>query len=149
MADTISKERRSANMSRIKCKNTSLEIKVRKYLYHHGFRYRKNVKDLPGKPDIVLRKYNTVIFVNGCFWHQHRNCKLATMPKSNVDFWTNKLERNVNNDVKNIKELTNMGYHVITVWECEIKNCFNYRMDQLVEEITQFANSVEEQYEEV
>lgn len=149
MADTISKERRSANMSRIKCKNTSLEIKVRKYLYHHGFRYRKNVKDLPGKPDIVLRKYNTVIFVNGCFWHQHRNCKLATMPKSNVDFWTNKLERNVNNDVKNIKELTNMGYHVITVWECEIKNCFNYRMDQLVEEITEFANSVEEQYEEV
>lgn len=149
MADTISKERRSANMSKIKCKNTSLEIKVRKYLYHHGFRYRKNVKDLPGKPDIVLRKYNTVIFVNGCFWHQHRNCKLATMPKSNVDFWTNKLERNVNNDVKNIKELTNMGYHVITVWECEIKNCFNYRMDQLVEEITQFANSVEEQYEEV
>lgn len=150
MADKISKEKRSANMSRIKGKNTSLEIKVRKYLYHRGFRYRKNVKDLPGKPDIVLGKYRTIVFVNGCFWHHHYNCRLAVMPKSNTEFWMNKLERNVSNDEKNTKLLEHMGYRVITVWECEIKECFEYRMNQLVEEIKLgLTGDTEGQYEEV
>lgn len=144
MADKVSKEVRSRNMSRIRCKDTKPEIKVRKYLYHQGFRYRKNVKDLPGKPDIYIKKYNTVIFVNGCFWHQHYNCKYATVPKTNVDFWTRKLERNVHNDDKNIKSLKQMGFNVVVIWECELKNKFEFRMNQLIEEIRYLEDCDEE-----
>ena len=122
MPDRITKQQRSANMRAIKGKDTSLEIKVRKYLYHHGFRYRKNVKDLPGKPDIVLDKYHTVIFVNGCFWHHHYNCKDAVQyQKSHQDYWTKKISKNVENDIKNTKLLEQMDYQVITIWECENK----------------------------
>lgn len=135
MADKVSKEQRSKNMSKIKGKDTSLELKVRKYLYHHGFRYRKNVKELPGTPDIVLQKYRTVIFVNGCFWHHHHNCKLAVYPKSKEDYWIKKINRNIENDMKNIRLLEQMDYKVITVWECEIRECFEYRMEELEEEI--------------
>ena len=135
MPDRITKQQRSANMRAIKGKDTSLEIKVRKYLYHHGFRYRKNVKDLPGKPDIVLDKYHTVIFVNGCFWHHHYNCKMAVMPKSRTEYWTKKINKNVENDIKNTKLLEQMDYHVITIWECEIKEAFEDVMQNVMDEI--------------
>ena len=122
--DKLTKEQRSINMSHIKDKNTSLEIAVRKRLFADGFRYRINVSNLPGKPDIVLPKYNTVIFVNGCFWHRH-SCKRATIPKTNTDYWIKKFENNVKNDEKNYALLRNLGWHVIVVWECEIKSDFD------------------------
>lgn len=135
MSDRITKEQRSKNMSRIRGKDTSIEIKVRKYLYHHGFRYRKNVKSLPGTPDIVLMKYNVVLFVNGCFWHHHHNCKYATVPKTNPLYWKEKIEKNVENDIKNYNKLVQLDYKVIVIWECEIKECFEYRMNELIKEI--------------
>ena len=135
MPDKINKKQRSENMRKIKSKDTSIEVKVRKYLYHHGFRYRKNVKELPGTPDIVLDKYKVVIFVNGCFFHHHNNCRLAYIPKSNTDFWIKKFNRNIENDIKHINQLEQMDYKVITVWECEIKDCFEYRMEELIREI--------------
>lgn len=140
MPDRITKQQRSANMKAIKGKDTSIELKVRKYLYHHGFRYRKNVKELPGTPDIVLDKYHTVIFVNGCFWHHHHNCKLAVIPKTRVEYWTKKIDKNVENDIKNTKLLEQMDYHVITVWECEIKEAFEDRMQYLIQEIRESQN---------
>ena len=112
---------RSENMARVKSVNTKPEIFLRKLLWHKGFRYRVNYSKLPGKPDIFIPKYNTSIFVNGCFWHMHENCKLSSIPKSNYDFWKNKLEGNVERDKKNYKELENMGIKVIVVWGCEIK----------------------------
>ncbi len=136
MSEKISKKQRSNNMRAIKSKDTAIELKVRKYLWHHGFRYRKNVKGLPGTPDIVIDKYRTVIFINGCFWHHHYNCKYATIPKSRQDYWIKKINRNVENDVKNTKLLMQMDYKVITVWECEIKDAFEDRMKYLIEEIT-------------
>ena len=137
MPDNLTKEQRHKNMSAIKGKDTSIEVRVRKYLWSHGFRYRKNVKDLPGKPDIVIPKYKTVIFINGCFWHHHFNCRHATIPKSNNDYWVKKINRNVDNDIKNYNLLQQMDYNVITVWECEIKEDFDHRMKLLIEEITQ------------
>lgn len=130
--DTVSKGQRSLNMSHIKGKNTSIEIKVRKYLFHHGFRYRINDKRLPGKPDIDLKKYKTVIFVNGCFWHRHINCNHTTMPKTNSEYWQKKFERNIYNDKKNHKELTALGWHVIILWECELKTDFNDTLNQVI-----------------
>lgn len=100
MDDRLSKERRSWNMSRIRGKDTSIEISVRSYLFRNGFRFRKNVSSLPGSPDIVLPKYRTVIFINGCFWHHHEGCRYATVPKSRPEFWMSKFERNVFNDKK-------------------------------------------------
>ena len=135
MPDRITKKQRSYNMSRIHSKETSIEKKVRKYLYHHGFRYRKNVKDLPGTPDIVIDKYRVVIFINGCFWHQHYGCKYAVLPKSRTEYWKAKLTRNVERDIEVYQELKQMDYRVIVVWECEIKEVFEYRMKELIEEI--------------
>ena len=128
MTDSISKDQRSMNMSHIHGKDTSLEIMVRRHLFVNGYRFKKNVKDLPGKPDIVLHKYKSVIFVNGCFWHRHKNCKLAYMPKTNTDFWMNKFKRNVRNDKRHSCELRKMGYHVITIWECKLKKDFDGEM---------------------
>ena len=136
MSEKISKKQRSNNMRAIKSKDTSIELKVRKYLWHHGFRYRKNVKGLSGTPDIVIDKYRTVIFINGCFWHHHYNCKYATIPKSRQNYWMKKINRNVENDIKNTKLLMRMDYKVITVWECEINHAFEDRMKYLIEEIT-------------
>lgn len=133
--DHLSKDRRSWNMSHIRGKNTSIEVNVRKYLFHHGFRYKKNVTGLPGKPDIFIPKYNVVIFVNGCFWHHHYKCKLAYIPKSNTEYWKKKLEQNVENDEKDYEQLRNMGYRVLIVWECELRENFDERMDALVHEI--------------
>ena len=126
-------------MSRIKGKDTSIEVRVRKYLFSLGFRYRKNVSTLPGKPDIVLPKYHAVIFVNGCFWHRHPGCKEAYMPKSRVEFWREKFDRNVQNDAVHRQELTDMGWRVFTVWECEVKKHFEETMQCLIEEIKQFG----------
>lgn len=112
---------RSENMARVKSKNTKPEIFLRKLLWHKGFRYRVNYKNLPGSPDIYLPKYKTVIFVNGCFWHMHENCKYSSIPKSNYEFWKNKLEGNVERDKKNYAQLESMGIKVIVVWGCEIK----------------------------
>lgn len=112
---------RSENMARIKYKDTKPEVFLRKLLWHQGFRYRINYKELPGKPDIYLSKYKTAIFVNGCFWHMHEGCKYSSIPKTNCDYWKEKLEGNVERDKKNCKELENMGINVIVIWGCEIK----------------------------
>jgi len=112
---------RSENMSRVKNKDTKPEVYLRKLLWHEGFRYRINYKDLPGRPDIYIPKYKVAIFVNGCFWHMHEGCKLSSIPKTNYDFWKAKLEGNAERDKKNYKELDDMGIKVIIVWGCEIK----------------------------
>ena len=121
MVDRVSKEVRSYNMSRIRSKDTKPEIIVRSYLFSRGLRFRKNDRRYPGSPDIVLPKYNTVVFVHGCFWHLHEGCKYAKLPKSNVDYWEPKLCRNNERDKNNQKELEEMGWNVITIWECELK----------------------------
>lgn len=120
--DNRSAEARSRNMSHIPSKDTKPEETVRKYLFSKGFRYRKNVKDLPGKPDIVLPKYRTVIFVNGCFWHAHEGCKWFVKPKSREDFWEAKFKYNAERDQKNYRNLEDMGWRVIVIWECEIRH---------------------------
>lgn len=119
--DVHSKEVRSYNMSCIKGKNTKPEEIVRKYLFSKGFRYRKNDKRYPGTPDIVLPKYKTVIFVNGCFWHGHEGCKYYVVPKSNTEFWIEKITHNIERDNEKADRLQDMGLKVITVWECELK----------------------------
>ena len=119
--DVKSKEARSYNMSRIRNKDTKPEELVRKYLFSRGFRYRKNDAHLPGKPDIVLPKYRTVIFVNGCFWHKHNNCKYFVWPHNNADYWRTKIERNVLRDKEHTKTLQDMGWQVLVIWECELK----------------------------
>ena len=120
MADNHSKEVRSRNMSRIRSTDNKPEEIVRKFLFSQGFRYRKNDKKLPGKPDIVLPKYRTVIFVNGCFWHKH-DCPRFVWPSSNQDYWRPKILGNVERDKKNVGQLRSQGWNVIVVWECELK----------------------------
>ena len=121
MADVHSKEVRSFNMSRIKGKDTKPEMLVRRYLHANGFRYRLHVKDMPGKPDIVLPKYKTVIFVHGCFWHGHKNCKYFVIPKTRTDWWLNKINGNIANDVNAAKALQEDGWRIIIIWECDLK----------------------------
>jgi DNA mismatch endonuclease vsr len=121
MTDIKTKEERSRNMAAIKGKDTKPELIVRKYLFSRGLRFRIQVRKLPGNPDIALPKYKTVIFVNGCFWHGHEGCKYFRLPKSNVEFWKEKIERNIARDVRNETELKALGWRVIRVWECEIK----------------------------
>lgn len=119
--DVHSKEQRHNNMAAIHSANTKPELLVRKYLFSREFRYRLNHPRLPGRPDIVLRKYRTCIFINGCFWHGHSNCKYYVVPKTNTHFWTAKIERNRERDKKVEEELSQMGWHSITIWECELK----------------------------
>ena len=121
MADNHSKEARSYNMSRIRGKDTKPEEIVRKYLFSKGLRFRKNDKRYPGHPDIVLPRYKTIVFVHGCFWHFHDGCKYAVMPSSNVEFWKKKLYGNKERDYKVQKELEDMGWRVIIVWECQLR----------------------------
>ena len=132
MVDKFSKETRSHVMSRIRGKDTKPEILVRSYLFSRGLRFRKNDRRYPGSPDIVLPKYNTIVFVHGCFWHFHDGCKYAKMPKSNVDYWKKKLCRNKDRDERNQKELEAMGWNVIIVWECELKKD---KREQTLEEL--------------
>lgn len=122
MSDIFSKSKRTQIMSRVRATETKPEIKIRKLIFSWGFRYRKNVKTLPGKPDIVLPKYRTVIFVNGCFWHGHKNCEAATLPKSNKEYWIEKIQKNMKRDARNILILRKEGWQIIVIWECEIKN---------------------------
>ena len=120
--DTISKSQRSYNMSRIRSRNTKPEITVRQKLFSRGIRYRIHVKDLPGKPDIVIKKYKVVIEIKGCFWHKHEGCKYSSIPKSNTKYWINKIKKNVERDVINLKKLEEKKFKVFLLWECEIKN---------------------------
>lgn len=121
MADVHNKDTRSYNMSRIRSKNTKPEILVRKFLHSHGFRFRIHVDYLPGKPDIVLLKYKTVILIHGCFWHGHESCTFARIPKSNVDYWSKKLSNNIKRDKQHIEALKKIGWSVIIIWECQLK----------------------------
>jgi DNA mismatch endonuclease (patch repair protein) len=121
MADVHDKATRSFNMSRIKGKDTKPEMLVRRFLHAQGFRYRLHAKNLPGKPDIVLPKYKTVIFVHGCFWHGHENCKYYVVPKTRTEWWLNKINGNIANDKKAFFALQQLGWKVIEVWECELK----------------------------
>ena len=141
MADTLTKEKRSWNMSRIKGKDTQVEVKVRKYLFSKGFRYRKNVTDLPGKPDIVLPKYKTVVFIHGCFWHRHPGCKYSYTPKSNIEFWEKKFSANIKNDGIKRKQLEDDGWRVIVLWECDVERRFEQTMGKLVSELLETSQS--------
>lgn len=122
-------------MSRIRGKDTSIEVKVRKYLFAKGFRFRKNDKRYPSKPDVVLPKYHTVIFIHGCFWHRHPNCKEGTTPKTQTEFWQEKFERNVVNDIRNRELLEADGWMVITLLECDINKRFEETMKSAVNNI--------------
>ena len=119
--DVLTREQRHRNMSHIRGKDTTPEILVRRFLFSKGMRFRKNDKRLPGHPDIVLPKYRTVIFVNGCFWHGHDGCRYATTPHTNSEFWIGKIESNKTRDEREYKELSESGWHVVVVWECELK----------------------------
>lgn len=135
MADNHSKEIRSKNMSHIRSTNSKPEEKVRKYLFSRGLRYRKNVRGLPGCPDIVLHKYRTVIFVNGCFWHHH-DCGRFVWPTSNEEYWRNKINRNVERDAQNTMLLKQQGWQVLVIWECQLKKKVSEsNMAQLYEKI--------------
>lgn len=125
MADVKTPEQRSRNMAAIKGKDTKPEIIVRKYLFSRGLRFRVQVKKLPGNSDIVLPKYKTVIFVNGCLWHGHEGCKYFRLPKSNVEFWKEKIERNIERDRESMQALLDLRWKVIRVWECELRNKAN------------------------
>lgn len=144
--DVHDKKTRSYNMSCIKGKNTKPEEIVRKYLFSQGFRYRKNDKKLPGKPDIVLPKYKTVIFVNGCFWHKHDGCRYFVWPKSNAEFWKNKIESNLERDKRQYNELQELGWHIIVVWECQLKN--NQKQETLERLVAEIKAAVETQQTE-
>lgn len=120
--DVLSHSQRHKNMSAIRSKNTKPELLVRHYLWSRGFRYRLNNPRLPGHPDLVLRKYRTCIFINGCFWHGHEGCKYFKMPKTNTDFWQKKITRNKERDREEQQQLARMGWHCIIIWECELKN---------------------------
>lgn len=121
MADVHSKEIRSFNMSRIKGKDTKPEMLVRKFLFSQGFRYRLHDKKLPGKPDIVLPKYKTILFVHGCFWHGHEGCRYYVIPKTRTDWWLTKINGNKMNDIKSINQLKQQGWKIIILWGCELR----------------------------
>lgn len=143
MADNHSKEVRSMNMSHIRSKNSKPEELVRKYLFSKGFRYRKNVKTLPGRPDIVLPKYKTVIFVNGCFWHKH-DCPRFVWPSTNEEYWRPKIMGNVERDKRNLAELQQLGWTVLTVWECELKKkVIDATLDQLEKRLCKIGSEIQ------
>jgi DNA mismatch endonuclease (patch repair protein) len=121
-------------MASIKAKDTKPEKRVRKYLHASGLRFRLHVKGLPGSPDIVLPKYCTAIFVHGCYWHRHRDCRFAYTPKSNVEFWTAKFDENVSRDARNQRSLENLGWRVLVIWECETSD--SSKLESLVNEIS-------------
>ena len=139
MADKLSSTQRKYCMSRIRGKNTKPEILVRKGLHARGFRFRLHNKKLPGRPDIVLPKYGVAIMVNVCFWHGHKGCQYATKPKTNVAFWETKIARNRHRDEVTMAHLWALGWHVVTIWECELRGASSValRLDELAEEITE------------
>lgn len=137
--DKLSREQRSHNMSLIHGKDTQPEILVRRYLFSRGLRFRKNYNRLPGHPDIVLPKYRTVIFVNGCFWHGHEGCRYFVMPKSNTEFWQNKIRTNIARDAATYAKLRELGWTVLVIWECELKTISKRELvlPELYEKLTQ------------
>lgn len=135
MSDRFAPEKRSEIMARVRSKDTKIEIKVRHWLHHHGIRYRKNSKSIKGSPDISIKKYKVAIFVNGCFWHGHVNCKLSVLPKSRVEYWQNKITKNKERDDSNVKLLQEKGWHVFIVWECQLGKQFEETMNDIVEQI--------------
>ena len=135
MTDVHDIETRSFNMSMIKGKDTKPEIIVRKFLFKNGYRYRLNYSKLPGKPDITLPKYNTVIFVNGCFWHGHERCKYFVVPKTRTEWWLNKIKKTKERDRKNYSALKENNWKVIVIWECELKHKIERKLDLLLREI--------------
>lgn len=137
--DTLSAEQRHNNMAAIKGKGTKPEMIVRKFLWSRGFRYRVNNARLPGHPDLVLRKYRTCIFVNGCFWHGHKDCRYYVIPKTNTDFWIRKISRNIERDKQEQLQLARMGWHCITVWECELKR---EKRDETLESLAYTLNHI-------
>jgi DNA mismatch endonuclease (patch repair protein) len=122
MADVHTKKQRSYNMSRIRSKNTKPEMIVRSWLHKQGYRFRLHDKSLPGKPDIVLKKYKTVIFVHGCFWHGHKNCKYYVVPKTRTEWWRDKINGNIARDRKAQRELKKLGWKIINIWGCRVNN---------------------------
>ncbi|WP_295979974.1 DNA mismatch endonuclease Vsr [uncultured Akkermansia sp.] len=136
MSDIFSQTKRSDIMSKISSKDTKPEILVRKFLFSKGFRYRINVKTLPGKPDIVLPKYKTIIFVNGCFWHGH-DCKKGKLPSSNIDFWKNKILKNKLRDNENQAQLALLSWKVIVIWQCEIN-----KIDKKIETFNKLLENI-------
>lgn len=135
MSDSLSKEKRSEVMSKIKNKDTKIEIQVRHWLYNQDIRYRKNCKSIVGNPDIAIRKYKIAIFVHGCFWHGHENCRNFRMPKSNIAYWENKIKKNIDRDLYNIEHLKKNGWNVFVIWDCQLKKDFNKTMSELLLEI--------------
>lgn len=137
MTDTLNEQQRHYNMSRIRSKDTKPEEIVRKYLFSKGLRFRKNDRRYTGHPDVVLPKYKTVVFVNGCFWHRHEGCKYASNPATNREYWNQKFERNVERDAREQKELRELGWRVIVVWECELKKAVREEaLERLYHDIT-------------
>ena len=147
MADRMTKEQRHRCMASIKGKDTKPEMLVRRYLHSRGYRYRVNVRRLPGTPDIVLRKYRTVIFINGCFWHGHEDCRYFVLPKSNTQYWLQKIERNKERDVEKRIQLRLLGWHTIIIWGCELKPKDRHTtlqaLEQTLNKIYLLNNSVE------
>lgn len=143
MADIYSKGKRSLIMSHISGKNTKPEMIFRKTLHQFGYRYSLHKKELPGKPDLVLRKYKTVILINGCFWHGHKNCKASTLPATNKKFWEKKISDNILRDKKNNKELKTLGWNVITVWQCQLKNQTHQQktLKRIIKELNKYGRS--------
>lgn len=136
MADVFSKEKRSEIMSRIKGGNTKPELIVRSLLHRLGYRFRLHRKDLPGKPDIVLPRHKKVVFVNGCFWHGHEGCKRSSIPSSNTEFWETKIKKNIERDKTKIRELKRLGWKVLIIWQCRIKDT-----DKVIATLEKFMNS--------
>lgn len=128
-------------MSKIRGKNTNPEMILRSILFRQGFRFRVHKKDLPGKPDIVLSKYKTVIFVHGCFWHFHKDCREGRIPPSNTEFWKAKLEKNVERDVRHKENLEKLGWTVLTAWECEIEKSLENVVERIVSELKKRSSS--------
>ncbi|MFZ6813778.1 very short patch repair endonuclease [Undibacterium sp. Rencai35W] len=143
--DTIGPEQRSRVMAAIKSCNTKPELAVRRMLHALGFRFRLHRKDLPGRPDIVLPKYKTVVLVNGCFWHQHAGCKLASRPASHQEYWEPKLDRNIERDKANCAKLTALGWRVVMIWECELRDASDVSL-RLMNCLKHPSDSVDESY---
>jgi len=136
MADVHDRQTRSYNMSQIKGKNTKPEILVRKFLFSKGFRYRLHAKNLPGKPDIVLPKYKTIIFINGCFWHGHENCKYYVIPKTRTEWWLDKINHTKQRESENFLQLSESGWKIVTIFECQLKtDKLNNTLIKLLDEL--------------
>lgn len=146
--DIKSQKERSLNMSRIRSRDTQAEIYFRKLLYHKGIRYRKNLSTLPGKPDLFIHRFQTVVFVHGCFWHRHQGCKYAYTPSSRQEFWMKKFEDNVRRDRQTVEILKGQGYRIITVWECTLKRMKKDPLfeEEIINQVTDFLKNSSEQW---